>query len=270
MKRGFLVVAILVAASSAHADVGVVVTGEATLQPALASQLEVWLKLRGHTVQVGALEPDAINTLIDCFVVEDLNCARTLVERRSSVTTVIYARAEMTANETDGSRDISLIAYWLSKGHETMGERRVCHHCTEEQLRSTADDLMGALASQPPIGSHVPAPAKVAAAHTADMEPPPAAEERPPSRLVPAIVLGAGAALAITGAVLIAIDQDATTTGLQQPTYRDTATAGVVFTALGAATVGLGAYLWFTQTPTSTPVAAVTRDGAVVGWSGRF
>jgi hypothetical protein len=87
---------------------------------------------------------------------------------------------------------------------------------------------------------------------------------------VPAVVLGAGAALAITGIVLVAIDQDPNPNGLQQPTYRDTKTAGIVFTALGAATLGLGGYLWFTQKPASTPVAAVTNDGAVIGWAGRF
>ena len=58
-----------------RADIGVVVTGEATLQPQLLSHLESWLKRAAITVFSSALEPDAINTLIDCFVVEDLNCA---------------------------------------------------------------------------------------------------------------------------------------------------------------------------------------------------
>jgi hypothetical protein len=166
--------------------------------------------------------------------------------------------------ERQRSRDISLIAYWLSKGHETMGDRRVCHHCTEEQLRSTADDLMGALASQPPIASHVRAPAKVAAA--ADMEALPPPEEQAPSRLVPGIVLGAGAALAITGVALIAISRDVTSAdpaAADVPRHRD---GGRRVHRVGAQP-SASARPWFTRalTPRAVADGADRLIGSVLG-----
>ncbi len=116
----------LAATSVAHADVGVVVTGEATLQPQLAAQVEGWLKQRGHTVIASSLEPDAINTLIDCFVLEDLGCARKLVEKRAKSQTIVFARVEITPSETDGTRTVSSVGYWLQKSHDAIAERRIC------------------------------------------------------------------------------------------------------------------------------------------------
>src|SRR5207248_1598243 len=97
--------------------------------------------------------------------------------------------------------------------------------------------------------------------------------EPPPSHLVPGIVIGAGAALAITGAILIAIDQDQSdipTRGAQPAEFRDTATGGFICFGLGTAAIAAGAYLWLNQSGGSAPLASVTHDGAVVGWSGRF
>ena len=266
--------AMLFATSAARADIGVVVTGEATLQPQLAAQLEGWLKQHGHPVFSSVLEPDAINTLIDCFVVEDLNCAKTLVERRAKADTVIFTRVEMAADQSDGSREISLSGYWMQKGHQTIAERRMCHHCTEQSFRTAADDLISALLQEPAVGTtaHVPVAKEVADARAAgDMASPPPETEEPSSRLVPGIVIGAGAALAITGVVMLAIgDQTPAATGPQQAEFKSYTTPGIVCTAAGAAAIGFGAYLWITQKSSSTPVAAVTHDGAVVGWAGRF
>jgi hypothetical protein len=83
-------------------------------------------------------------------------------------------------------------------------------------------------------------------------------------------VIGVGVATAITGAVLLAIDQDPNPTGLQQPTIRDTGTAGAICIGAGVAAIGVGAYLWFHQGAHSAPVASVSHDGAVIGWAGRF
>src|SRR5690348_10645814 len=94
--RTLLVLAILLATAPAHADeVGVVVTGEATLQPPLAASLEGWLREHGHKLVSSPLEADAINALIDCFVLEDLGCARGVIERRSKSQTIVFARVEV-------------------------------------------------------------------------------------------------------------------------------------------------------------------------------
>jgi hypothetical protein len=273
MKRlaQLAVLAVLFATSAARADIGVVVTGEATLQPQLLSHLESWLKKRGFTVYSSALEPDAINTLIDCFVVEDLNCAKKVIEARAKSDTIIYARVDV-APADNGKRDISIVGYWVAKGHDTMAERRVCHGCSEKQMHEVVEDLMLILGKDPPTGSHVhvPAPAQAAEATTAS-EPEPAIappSDEQPHRIVPAVVMGIGAAVAITGGVLFATDS-VSSTGPQSE-YRTGRTAGAICIGAGVVTAGVGAWLWFHEGAHSAPVASVSHDGAVVGWAARF
>jgi hypothetical protein len=265
------VLAILFATSTARADIGVVVTGEATLQPQLLSHLESWLKQRGFPVYSSALDPDAINTLIDCFVVEDLNCAKKVIEARAKSDTILYARVDVAPSE-NGKRDISIVGYWVAKGHDTMAERRVCHACTEKQMHGVEDDLMIVLAKDPPTGSHVhvPEPAQAAEATTASEPEAPAMPltDDEPHRLVPAVVMGVGGVLAITGAVLFATDS-VSATGPQSE-YRTGRTAGVICMGAGVATAAVGAWLWFHEGAHSAPIASVSHDGAVVGWAARF
>lgn len=265
------VLALLFATSAARADIGVVVTGEATLQPQLLSHLESWLKKRGYPVYSSALEPDAINTLIDCFVVEDLNCARKVIEARAKSDTILYARVDIAPSE-NGKRDISIVGYWVAKHHDTMAERRVCHACTEKQMHDVVEDLMLVLGKDPPTGSHVhvPSPTQAAEATTASEPeaPAPLTDDEHPHRVVPAVVMGVGGALVITGAVLFATDS-VSATGPQSQ-YRTGRTAGAICMGAGVATAAVGAWLWFHQGAHSAPVASVSHDGAVVGWAARF
>jgi hypothetical protein len=257
--------------SAARADIGVVVTGEATLQPQLAAQLEGWLKRRGHTVAVSPLEPDAINTLIDCFVIDDLNCARAVVEKRTTSRAIIFVRAAIAPDESSGSRNITIVGYWLQKGHETIGERRNCRRCTEEQLRVAADDLMHALASEPPASSYVPDPAK----HAAQLQQTTPATDSPTrrSRLIPGIAIAGGVALALAGGVLIAVDQDPADiprSGAQPANFRDTALPGAICIGAGVAAITTGAFLWFRGGDSSRAVATVSDHSALIGWAGQF
>lgn len=277
MKTGGLVVlASVLTAATAHAEkVGIVVTGEATLQPQLASQLERWLHDRGRTFVPGALAPDAVNTLIDCFVLEDLGCARGVVEARSTSRSLIYARVEHTQNP-DGTRDVSVTGHWFQKSAEPIVERRVCKQCTDAKLVDTVDDLMLALVHEPPVSTDTPAPAPApaplttAAATTVAPATTVMESEGSSRRLLPIGLMGAGAAALLGGVVMLAIDEDADPTKTTNRTYRDTATGGVVLGAAGAAALGVGLYLWFSDKHGSHPVAAVGRDGGVVGWAGRF
>lgn len=278
MRTSIVVLASVLTAATAHAEkVGIVVTGEANLQPQLASQLERWLHDRGRTLVPGALEPDAINTLIDCFVLEDLGCARGVVDVRSSSRALIYARAEQTSNP-DGTRNISVTAYWFQKNAEPNVERRVCNQCTDAKLIATVDEMMLALAHTPPVGSGAtaasaapPAPAPtVAAASPTDESAGSDASDGGSRRLLPYGLMGAGAVALIGGIAMVAMDEDPDPSDTTSKTYRDTATAGVVLGAAGAAALGVGIYLWFSDTSGSHPVAAVSHDGAVVGWAGRF
>jgi hypothetical protein len=136
------------ATSAAHADgTGVVVTGDATLQAPLAATLEGWLRDHGRELVASPLEPDAINRLADCFVIEDEGCAKELIDKRASAPNVIYAKVAVAPNTKDGTRDVTLTAYWFSKGHDPLADRRFCERCSDQSFKATADDLLAALAA---------------------------------------------------------------------------------------------------------------------------
>lgn len=129
----------------AEGGVGVVVTGEATMQPQLVAQLETWLRAHGHELVAAPLPPEAINALIDCFVIEDQVCARRVVEEHAKSSSVVFAQVHVTSGETPLDRTVKLTAYWLDKGRDAVVERRVCARCTDVTMRRSADDLMTAL-----------------------------------------------------------------------------------------------------------------------------
>lgn len=274
MRTSHLVLAsvlpLLAAAKTVRAEkVGIVVTGEARLQPQVTSQLERWLHDRGHTVVPGALVPDAINTLVDCFVLEDIGCAKGVVEARASARAIVYARVEQTSNE-DGTHDVSITGFWFQKEHEPISERRVCASCTDEKMFDQVDDLMRALVHEPPPPSTAAAPTE-----KPRVAPPAPAlgmtiEESHPPHVLPYGLMGVGALALVGGVVMLAIDEDPEPAGKQSATYRDTGTAGALVTGVGAVALGVGLYLWMTDKPSSHPVAAVSHDGAVVGWTGSF
>jgi len=135
------------AALPARADstVGVVVTGEATMQPQLVAQIETWLRSHGHDLISAPLAPDAINALIDCFVIEDQACARKVVEKRAKSRAVVFAQVSVTAGATALDRTVTLTVYWLDKGKDAFVERRSCERCNDNTMRHTADELMIAL-----------------------------------------------------------------------------------------------------------------------------
>lgn len=268
MRTTVFVLASALSATTAHADkVGIVVTGEARLQPQLTSQLERWLHDRGHTIVPGALEPDAINTLVDCFVLEDIGCARGVVTARASSRSLVYARVDQTTND-DGTREVAITGHWFQKGHEAIAERRVCSACTDDKMFATVDELMHALVHEPP--PPLPGDKPASSAATATAAPATTDTGGTSSRMLPYGLVGVGALALVGGVVMVGIDEDPDPTDTQSPTYRDTATFGTVVGIAGAAALGVGLYLWITDKPSSQPVAAVSRDGAIVGWSGRF
>ena len=145
--RASLIVLFVILVSPARAradDVGVVITGEVTLQPQILSAVSDWLQKHEHGVAATALEPDAINALIDCFVIEDQACARKVIEERGKVATVLFVRVDSAAGPA-GTHDVSLTGYWFAKGQPTISEKRTCERCADAQLRGAADDLMATL-----------------------------------------------------------------------------------------------------------------------------
>jgi hypothetical protein len=264
--RALLVTLLLVSATAQADDVGVIVTGEAVLQPQVRAGIEMWLRDHGHAIAGSPLLPDATNKLIDCFVIEDAACAKAVVEQ-STAPAIVFARVDVTES-AKGARDFALVGTWLAKGKDPVTLRRSCHHCTEEGMRETLVSLLGSLVADTPAPPPAPAPAPPPAPSV--FAPAPAAVEPPPRNVVPVAVMGAGGAVLLTGLVLIALDQSPAPHGVQAKTLRDTETAGIVFTLLGAAAVGAGGYLRWRDHHGGAPVAAITHDAALVGWSGRF
>jgi hypothetical protein len=299
----------------ADGDVGVIVTGEGSMQPQLAAQLADWLSRHGHTLVPSPLPSDAITALIDCVVIADRSCARDIVEKRAKSARMLFAQVD-SKSAGSGTRDVTLTAYWFDKGHDAVAERKICQRCTAQSLRVTADEIMRKLVGSGdgqvklksnPMGARIVIDGQAIGVtpldwdlprgkHTIEMDKPgfiPASREvvvvtdqtevvslalapavAPErgiawSRIAPLAMVIAGAGAIAAGGVMVAIDQDL---GPSEPAViRNTGPAGVALMIGGAVVSGAGAYLlWFHSPKTSTPVAAITRDSAYVGWLGRF
>jgi hypothetical protein len=128
-------------------QVGVVVIGETALQPQLAAQIQNWL--HGHELDIitDPIPGDAVNAMVDCFVVDDIACARKIVDDRAKVGSLVFVRID-TSPGPNNTRDVTLNGYWFDKGQVTVfDERRSCERCTEERARELADELAAALAA---------------------------------------------------------------------------------------------------------------------------
>jgi len=318
--RRIVILAVLLMSPAAWADreVGIVVTGEATIQPQLAAEMELWLSKHGHQLVSSPLPPDAINTVIDCFVVDDEDCARGVVEKRSRSPSLVYAHADVQAGSTAMDHDVTLVAYWFEKGRKAVRQTVTCSRCNEATLKTTTDSLMAALANtgqktgrlkctSEPEGAEVSVDGKrigvtpvvhdlapgshkiavtserhgeetrdvvVKAGETTTLDIPLRVEGGGPppprphsSRAAQVTVMSMGLAAMVVGGVLYAIDEDKRA---DQRFYNDTAPGGVAL-GTGGVIVFVTGYLWFRSAgKRSAPVAAASRDGAYIGWTGRF
>lgn len=297
-----------IASRSANAQgVGVVVTGDATIQPQLAAQIEDWLRTRGHQLVAAPLRPDALGTLIDCFVIEDLACARKVVEAEAQSPRMIFAKAELVV--TGRVRDITLTAYWFSRGAEPMAARRTCAACTDANIHATIDEVMTTLAGQARVDvgsvelSVTPSSATIridgkeglagaslpVGDHVVEVSASGYATERRTITIrggdkvslslqlvpeasrnkLPLVGVGLGVALVAGGIALIATSEEDTG---EKPEYRDTRAGGIAMAGLGV--VAIAACTWWYlrsgSTPDSSPSVVVIPGGATLGWVRAF
>jgi hypothetical protein len=78
---------------------------------------------------------------VNCFVIEDMPCARGVFEKRAHSSTLIYARVELQAK---GS--LALTVYWFVKDHDAAVDKESCKHCNDVQLTKTIDAALKTLA----------------------------------------------------------------------------------------------------------------------------
>jgi hypothetical protein len=132
--------------ATADERVGVLVTGEYLRRPT-EQQTELWLRNRERKAIVPALPTDAIKTVLDCFVLDDPKCERSVIEARATTDALISIRVDVASKK---ARDIRLTIDWFVKGHSPVTNRRTCDSCTEEVLRKTIDAMLTELSKTVP------------------------------------------------------------------------------------------------------------------------
>jgi hypothetical protein len=237
-------VALVAATRLGHAgEVGVVTNGDAAMQPLVAKRFEKWLRNHGHTVVPAPMSTDAINTLANCFTLDDLVCARGVFDARSKAPALLYVGIDV------AGKNITFNVYWFVKDKEAVGERRVCEKCEGTAWHPLTDRILERLA-----GDAGPAVESGGARG---------------SRMWPSVVLGAGIATMAAGGIFIYYG---TRDGSDQKYIYPTSTP----VGIGLAAVGVGATIggtiWLIQAGSSKsgPVATATRGGAYLGWVGHF
>jgi hypothetical protein len=145
-------------------------------------------------------------------------------------------------------------------------DRRVCDHCTAGSLARSANtltrELLRRAAARPTAAAlAMPAPATLVTGA------PPA----PRSRVVPALLIGAGA-LGIAGGTWYSLSRESPETR-EQPRYLYSAPA-IGVAALGGIVLGIGIYAALRPTratsPSTTPTVTLLPGGGAVGWTTRF
>lgn len=270
MRPALLAIALVLIAAPARAEmaVGVVVTGEPAVQPALAATFESWLREHGYTLVPSPLPPDTINTAIDCFAVEDEGCAKSAIIAGALAPAVVYVRVDAGPSSATGQRTLVIAAYWYPKAGEAKVDKRTCEQCTDEVLAKAVGTILTSFVGDTHVGAGGTAPDPVV----------PVGPERPGtaprSKLLPIALLAGGGVVLVTGAILIGTDEDPQGIPDSQARYRDTAPIGIGLAIAGAAAATVGIVLFVTATGgesrVGSPTASVGANHAIVGWSGSF
>lgn len=120
-----------------------VVTGDPALQGKVRTQVASWLQQHGFTINPKALAPDAQKTLTSCFVIEDMTCARGVVEHQATSDFVVFVRAELVGGKR--AKEANLVAYWFLKDRDAAVDKRNCKPCTGAVLAKTTNELIAAI-----------------------------------------------------------------------------------------------------------------------------
>lgn len=145
-----LSLALLLSAHVARANtsVGVVVSGPEEIARKTKDVAEAWFKANDLPVTDNPLSKDGLKTLINCFVLSDMTCARGVVEARAKAANLV-GFTEQVSGKGD-KRTVQLSAYWIAKNHEAVSLLRTCDGCTDQVLAKTLDSMLDDLAKLAP------------------------------------------------------------------------------------------------------------------------
>lgn len=132
------VLALLFLVRLAQADVGVVVTGDPNMQARVLDHVQRWLQDKKHEIVAAPLGASS-TTLVDCFVMEDMACAKKIVAEKATAANIVLVRVDMSTGQ---SRDYTLTAYWFSSGLDPASEKRSCTQCDDSALNAAVEGLM--------------------------------------------------------------------------------------------------------------------------------
>ena len=145
-----LIVLALGATAVADTKVGVVVSSDEAVRKQTDRVVSSWLTQHTLAIATAPLNKDGVNTLVNCLVLSDMNCARTVVEARANATNVV-GFIEVVAGKHE--RTIQISAYWISKRHDVVSVQRTCGHCSDAVLTEALEAMMGDLARLAPTMS---------------------------------------------------------------------------------------------------------------------
>lgn len=190
MWVGLVALMIVALAAPARADdarfderaVGVIVQGGGPLRGKVEGHIARRLRRDGYTAVEEPLSSDALNTLANCFIIEDLACARGVVEARAKTPRLVFGRID------DSTGEITIDVTWFSYGRAPIPAKASCTQCGDSWKDHT-DDLLARLtkSAEMPI---LPEPE------------PEDAPRKKPSRLWPTLLITAGTLALVGGGVL--------------------------------------------------------------------
>jgi hypothetical protein len=229
-----VVVTWLAAVARADApDVGVIVSGD----DAVRTHVRDWIRKRGYVVVNTPLSKDPANTFDNCFVIEDVKCAKGVFDARSRSASLIFVGVDAE----------SVTIYWFVKDREPMGSKHPCAGCNRAELVSRELDALAG--KQPAL---------------------PVTVVIKPSKLWPSVLLGTGVVTLATGGVFLYYGLGISGAD-EKYVYPPSTPIGLALAAVGAgATIGGIILLKQAGSSTSGPVASVSPSGGFVGWAGRF
>jgi hypothetical protein len=144
--RWLIAIVLCASAPAAAGTVGVI-----TNEPQIASAASEWLSANDRTVIATPLDGQQSATLRDCFVIEDLGCARTIVDRHATADVIVYIAIARDKPE------LGVAMHWLVKHGPASSRSEACAGCTDAMVRDRVITSLAQLANTnaPPAAAAV-------------------------------------------------------------------------------------------------------------------